>query len=78
MIRKSITEAKAELSRLVVLMEQGEEIILTRSGKEVARIVPTATHPKKRVMGLAKGEIWISPDFDKVDEEIEKLMLGEE
>jgi len=77
MVRKSVTEAKAELSKLLTLAEQGETVIITRGGKEVAQIIPSKKPMKKRQMGLAKGKIWISPDIDEVDKEIARLMLGE-
>jgi antitoxin (DNA-binding transcriptional repressor) of toxin-antitoxin stability system len=49
----------------------GEEVIITRSGKPVARLVPCG-HPERKP-GALKGKIWISPDFDNEDKEIEAL-----
>ena len=54
-------KAKAELSKLVARAVAGEEIVLTRNGKPVVRLVPVR---QPRVPGGMKGKIWISPDFD--------------
>lgn len=39
-----IFEAKAQLSQLIQAMEAGEDVVLTRHGKPVARLVPPAAH----------------------------------
>ena len=46
----SIHEAKTHLSRLIKLLEGGEEIIITNSGKPVGKLVPLEK-PKKRIFG---------------------------
>ena len=42
----------------------GEEIILAKAGKPVARLVPFTAEPTQRLPGSAQGQIWIAPDFD--------------
>jgi prevent-host-death family protein len=69
-------EAKSRLSELVRLVEQGEKVVLARNGKPVAEIVP-AEEPRKREGGFWKGQVWVSPDFDEPDPELEKLFHGE-
>jgi prevent-host-death family protein len=54
-------EAKSDLSRLVVRALAGEEVIITRAGKPVARLVPIRP---ERVPGLARGKVQLAPDFD--------------
>lgn len=54
-------KAKSDLSRLVVQALAGEDVILTRSGKPVVRLVPVRA---ERTPGLARGKIRIAPDFD--------------
>ena len=54
-MRLSITEAKARLTDIVKQAEAGEDIILTRHGKEVARIIgmlsrPSAAERSKAIM----------------------------
>ena len=70
----NIHEAKTHLSRLVDRAAAGEEIIIAKAGKPVARLMPLAKAPKpRRKLGGWKGRVWISPDFDRRDKEIEKL-----
>ena len=52
----SVHEAKAHLSRLLDLLEQGEEITILRRGRPVARLVP-APSSKKPELGAMRGEI---------------------
>lgn len=74
----NIHEAKTHFSKLVERAAAGEEIVIGKAGKPVARLVPyAAPAPPKRKPGSWKGKIWISPDFDKFDSEIEKLFNGE-
>ena len=60
-IKVNMHQAKSELSRLVVRALAGEDVIITRAGKPVARLVPIR---QARVPGLAKGTIELAPDFD--------------
>ena len=58
----NVHEAKTHLSRLLERVEAGEEVVLARSGKPVARLVPlirTRRHP-----GGLKGKLRIRRDFD--------------
>lgn len=70
----NIHDAKTHLSKLVERVSAGEEIIIGKAGKPVARLIPYK-EPKaaKRKPGAWKGKVWISPDFDKADREIEAL-----
>jgi prevent-host-death family protein len=63
-ITVNIHEAKTHLSRLLQRVLAGEEIIIAKSGRPVARLVPISRKPKQRSPGSAKGKIWVSPDFD--------------
>ena len=56
-------EAKSQLSRLVELVLKGEEVIIARAGKPVAKLVPYRKD-LRRVPGRLKGQIEIAPDFD--------------
>jgi prevent-host-death family protein len=57
-----ISIAKRDLSKLVNRVAAGEEIIITRAGKPVARLVPLESPPKKRRLGGLKGKMRY-PDF---------------
>ena len=60
----NIHEAKTHLSRLVERASAGEEIIIAKAGKPMARLVPLATAVKPRKLGLLRGKIGIAEDFD--------------
>jgi prevent-host-death family protein len=70
----NIHEAKTHFSKLVERVAEGEEIIIAKAGKPVARLVAyKETAPPIRKPGSMKGKIKILPGFDAVDKEIEKL-----
>lgn len=56
-------EAKTHLSRLVQQVEEGGEVVISRAGRPVARLVPLEAAPQRR-LGLRKGQITIREDFD--------------
>jgi prevent-host-death family protein len=58
----NIHEAKTHLSRLIERVAAGEEIVIARNGKPVARLVPVTAEPRRP--GLLKGRIRIAPDFE--------------
>ena len=60
----NIHEAKTHLSRLVERAEHGEEIIIARSGRPVARLVPLEGPVRPRVCGRMRGKIRLADDFD--------------
>jgi prevent-host-death family protein len=60
----NIHEAKTHFSRLVERAAAGEEIIIARSGKPVARLVPLEDVEKPRVFGRMRGKIRVADDFD--------------
>lgn len=60
----NIYEAKTRLSQLVDRAAAGEEIVIAKAGRPVARLVPLELAPPPRVPGRLKGKIWIAPDFD--------------
>lgn len=60
----NIHEAKTQLSRLLLKVAAGEEIIIARNGQPIARLVRYESKPHKRVLGLDAGRVWISDDFD--------------
>ena len=62
-MKVSVYAAKARLSELLALAEQGEEVVITRHGRPVAQLVP-AKVPGRRVLGRLRGRIRIAKDFD--------------
>lgn len=60
----NVHEAKTHLSRLLAAVERGGEVTIARAGRPIARLVPAEPAPK-RELGLERGRIWISDDFDE-------------
>ncbi len=60
----SLYEAKTHLSTLVDLANAGQEIVITKSGRPKARLVPLADTRTLRVPGRGKGKWTVSADFD--------------
>jgi prevent-host-death family protein len=59
----NIHEAKTHLSQLLVRVAQGEEIVIARAGKPVARLVPI--EPKaRRILGQDQGLFEVPDDFN--------------
>jgi prevent-host-death family protein len=65
MIKMNIHEAKTNLSRLLTRVAAGEEVIISRSGKPIARIVPFLELKGKRPLGMDKGLYKVPEDFDE-------------
>jgi prevent-host-death family protein len=72
-----IHEAITHLSSLLARVSSGEEIIIAKSGKPVARLVPIKEKPVHREPGSAAGKVIIMPDFDvPLPEEILQAFEG--
>lgn len=66
----NIHEAKTHLSRFVDQAAAGEEILIARAGKPVARLVALASDTDKpRTLGLGKGRFTIPKGFDHLHDE---------
>lgn len=64
----NIHEAKTQFSRFVDQAEAGEEIVIARAGKPVARLVGlTAAAPQPRKLGLGKKRFSFPENFDSLD-----------
>jgi prevent-host-death family protein len=74
----NVREAKAQFSKLLRRVQAGEEVVISRAGKPVARLVPVAEPKKPRELGRHRGEIWIADDFDApLPPEIQAYFDGE-
>jgi len=60
----NVHEAKTHLSQLLNRVMAGEEIIIAKAGRPVARLTPVERLKAKRVLGSGKGDFWMSDDFD--------------
>lgn len=64
MTEVNIHEAKTHLSKLLARVARGEEIIIARAGRPVARLVPAGRPRGRRSLGKDKGSVFIADDFD--------------
>jgi prevent-host-death family protein len=66
----NVHEAKTHFSRILQQVETGEEIVISRAGKPIAKVVPL--HPKVRRTGRGslRGQIHIPDDFDELPDDI--------
>ena len=60
----NVHEAKTHLSRLLEAVEQGEDVVIARAGRPVARLVPAQSHGT-RSPGSWKGRVIVADDFDE-------------
>ena len=68
----NVHAAKTNLSRLLERAEAGEEIVIARAGRPIARLIPYVEVPRRRWFGAMKDEIRILPGFDESDAEIQR------
>ena len=64
-VKINIHEAKTHFSRLLARVCEGEEVVIAKAGKPVARLVPVGKRPKQRIPGSAKNKVVIGRDFGK-------------
>ena len=70
MLITNITEAKAQLSALIEKVISGQDVIIGKAGKPVAKLVKYEQSDKQRHPGALRGEIKISDDFDELPADI--------
>lgn len=68
----NIHEAKSQLSKLIEQAEKGEEVIIARSGRPVAKLIAYQASRKDRRGGQWRGKVTIAKDFDTLPDEIAK------
>ncbi|MCC6953115.1 MAG: type II toxin-antitoxin system prevent-host-death family antitoxin [Deltaproteobacteria bacterium] len=73
MVLKNISQAKAELSKLIEHVIQGGEVVIGKAGKPVAKIIPFHGSVGTRTPGSLKGKIKVASDFDEFSPEIAEL-----
>jgi prevent-host-death family protein len=65
MKRVNVHEAKTHFSRLLDRVQDGEEFVIAKAGRPVARLGPLARPGKKRRLGLLDGKFKVPDDFNK-------------
>jgi prevent-host-death family protein len=64
-------EAKTHLSRLVERAAAGEEVVIAKAGKPMAKLVPYREERKERQPGIWRGKVVIHDDFDELPADIQ-------
>jgi prevent-host-death family protein len=73
----NVYEAKTHLSQLLDRAAAGEEIVIARAGRPIARLVALAQPPAPRNPGGWRGKVTMAADFDELPAEIDAAFRGE-
>jgi prevent-host-death family protein len=60
----NIHEAKTHLSRLLDEVVAGDDVVIAKAGKPIARLIPFVSPSKKRKLGILAGKLNVPVDFD--------------
>jgi len=71
-------QAKTQLSKLIEAAIQGEEIIISKAGKPLVRLVPYEVAKNPRIPGKWRGKVTISDDFDELPQDVLKSFYGDD
>jgi antitoxin (DNA-binding transcriptional repressor) of toxin-antitoxin stability system len=72
----NIHDAKTHLSKILSEVERGEEFVLARAGKAIARLSPIRRPVVELRPGKWRGQVVVRPDFDAEDERINAAFEG--
>ena len=72
-----VSEAKTHLSQLLDSVEAGEEVIITRARRPIAKLIPYHVDQWERKPGCWKGKVKISKDFNELPEDLSQVFRGE-
>lgn len=74
----NVYEAKTQLSRLIDRALSGDEVVISRAGKPLVRLVPVeVVEQPRRQPGSARGQIRMADDFEDLPEELAAAFRGE-
>ncbi len=76
MTQVNIHVAKTRLSELLKKVLNGEEVVIARAGKPIARLVPIKQ--EEDWFGMDEGKIWIADDFDTLPDDLMAAFYGED
>jgi len=74
----NIHAAKTSLSKLIESALAGEEVIISKAGQPLVRLIPYTTSTQPRKPGDWAGQVKIADDFDVTPEEVINSFYGEE
>jgi prevent-host-death family protein len=63
----NIHEAKTHLSRIIDRVEEGQEVIISRAGKPVAKVVPLTAQVQRKGRGSLRGRLVLADDWDSAE-----------
>ncbi|WP_040838762.1 type II toxin-antitoxin system Phd/YefM family antitoxin [Nocardia brevicatena] len=63
----NIHEAKTNLSRIIERVEHGEEIVISRAGHPVAKVVPLVRRAGRTGRGSLRGKLTLGPNWDSAE-----------
>lgn len=75
--QNDVYDAKTHFSRLIEHVEHGEEIVIGRAGRPVARLVSDRSQRGSRTPGGWEGRVTIAQDFDELPEELAAAFRGQ-
>ena len=80
MVQVSISEAKAQLSRLGERARQGERVVIAKNGKPYLDLVPHQEEKRRepRKIGILKEQGWPEPEYEKFTEDELRELFGED
>ena len=81
MVQVSISEARAQLSRLGERARKGERVVIAKNGKPYLDLVPHKVEEKRREprrIGILKEQGWPEPEYEKFTEDELRDMFGED
>lgn len=73
----NVHEAKTHFSRLLERVANGEEVVIGKAGKPVAKLVPYHVAQGARSPGAWQGRVRIAPDFDELPPEVAAAFRGD-
>lgn len=78
MLQVSVREAKADLSKLIRLVEnkREDEVQIARNGRPIVKIVLIQPVPASKRIGIAEGKFLVPDDLDAGSEEIAASLMG--
>jgi prevent-host-death family protein len=74
----NIHEAKTHLSRLIEQALAGEEVIISKAGKPLVKLIPYEQNNQPRRPGSWRGQVTIAADFDELSAEFLQAFQGDE
>ncbi|MEP6462254.1 MAG: type II toxin-antitoxin system Phd/YefM family antitoxin [Frankiaceae bacterium] len=77
MVQVNVYEAKTQLSRLLDAVAAGDDVVIARAGRPIARLIPYAHEAAPRRPGAWRGRVQIAEDFDEWPAELETAFFGE-